>query len=389
MATAVKCIQSNLQHAKAASNVFGRRFRKEGVHLAFIQETWVNSGRVCGLGDAEGRLITAPRVTRPRACILVKKSVHSFNLYRFCCQDVVAVHVQIPAGRIGGGMEFVACSAYFPGDKTADLPPPKKVRELISFCKRKNLQLVIGCDANGHNEAWGSTDTNFRGEIILNYLIGEGLVVNNIGSEPTFVTCNRKEVLDITVSSSDRISKWRVSSEPSCSDHRHIQFEISVGERTLLQYRDPKCTDWEGYNRSLVHLLEPTIAKVRDRDEIEIAAEQLRCAIITAYSENCPLKTKKDNRKSSWWNNKLDKTKKDNRKSSWWNNKLDKRRKEVRHIFNRAKASGNWETYRTTLAEYNKEIRRAKRVLEKVLWESGRSTPKHQNSQDSLKRTTE
>ncbi|XP_030759768.1 uncharacterized protein LOC115885120 [Sitophilus oryzae] len=157
----------------------------------------------------------------------------------------------------------------------------------------------------------------------------------------------RKEVLDITVSSnylSNRISNWRVSSEPSCSDHRHIQFEISVGERTLLQYRDPKCTDWEGYNRSLVHLLEPTIVKVRDRDEIEIAAEQLRCAIITAYSENCPLKTNKDNRKSSWWNNKL-----------------DKRRKEVRQLFNRAKVSGNWETYRTTLAEYNKEIRRAKR----------------------------
>ncbi|XP_030746166.1 uncharacterized protein LOC115874994 [Sitophilus oryzae] len=242
---------------------------------------------------------------------------------------MVAVHVQIPAGRRGGGMEFVACSAYFPGDKTADLPPPKKVRELISFCKRKNLQLVIGCDANGHNEAWGSTDTNFRGELILHYLIGEGLVVNNIGSEPTFVTCNRKEVLDITVSSnylSNRISNWRVK------------------ERTLLQYRDPKCTDWEGYNRSLVHLLEPTIAKVRDRDEIDIAAEQLRCAIITAYSENCPLKTKKDNRKSSWWNNKL-----------------DKRRKEVRQLFNRAKVSGNWETYRTTLAEYNKEIRRAKR----------------------------
>ncbi|XP_030765495.1 uncharacterized protein LOC115889582 [Sitophilus oryzae] len=284
-----------------------------------------NSGRVCGLGDAEGILITAPGVPRPRACILVKKSVHSFNLCRFSSQDVVAVHIQIPAGRSGGGMEFVACSAYFPGDKTAEVSKESERTNLLlqeekstagDRMRRQRPQLGMG--KHGHQLQSS------------NYL-------------------------------SNWMSKWRVSSEPSCSDHRQFQFEIIVGERTLLQYKYPKCTDWEGYNRSLVGLLEPTIAKVRDRDEIEIAAEQLRCVIITAYSENCrPLKTKKDNRKSSWWNNKL-----------------DKRRKEVRQLFNRAKVSGNSETYRMTLTEYNKEIRRAKRVLEKVLRESGRSTTKH------------
>lgn len=76
---------------------------------------------------------------------------------------------------------------------------PKELQTLAGYCRTEDLGLVAGCEANAHNEVWGSTDTNGRGEILLENLIEEGLVMLQTGAEPTFVTITRREVLDITV----------------------------------------------------------------------------------------------------------------------------------------------------------------------------------------------
>ena len=58
-------------------------------------------------------------------------------------------------------------------------------------------------------------------------------MVNNVSLEPTFLTSVRREVLNLTISStvlSYKITNWRVSSEPLCSDHRHIQFNITLNK---------------------------------------------------------------------------------------------------------------------------------------------------------------
>lgn len=243
--------------------------------------------------------------------------------------------------------ELIVCSAYFPGDINAEEPPPAAIRRLFEFSRRNNIQLIMGCDANAHHTVWGSTNINARGECLLNYLLGVEFMVNNVGSEPTFVTRVRREVLDLTISSvllSNKITNWRVSSEPSCSDHRHIQFSIDLGYNPVTQYRDPRRLDGDGYKLSLANHLQHGIITVTNCDQVEIAAEQLRTAVIAAYHENCPLKVKRDNRNTSWWNHELQKS-----------------RKEVRRLFNRAKVSGEWDQYRDALTNYNKQIRRAKR----------------------------
>jgi Endonuclease-reverse transcriptase len=63
------------------------------------------------------------------------------------------------------------------------------------------MQIVIGCDANSHHVAWGSTDTNSRGAALLEYIASSNLEILNRGNEPTFVTHNRSEVIDISLSS--------------------------------------------------------------------------------------------------------------------------------------------------------------------------------------------
>jgi hypothetical protein len=89
-------------------------------------------------------------------------------------------------------------SAYLPYD--SDEPPSsKEVRNVIDYCDSRNKQLIIGCDANAHHILWGSTDTNPRGASLMEYLVSSNLDILNQGNEPTFVTRNRKEVIDLTL----------------------------------------------------------------------------------------------------------------------------------------------------------------------------------------------
>jgi hypothetical protein len=46
--------------------------------------------------------------------------------------------------------------------------------------------------------------------------------------------------------------------------------------------------------------------------------------------------------------------------TSWWNKKLSGLRAKTRKLFNIAKRTGQWDTYKETLTCYNKEIRKAK-----------------------------
>ncbi|XP_017477225.1 PREDICTED: uncharacterized protein LOC108367148, partial [Rhagoletis zephyria] len=136
--------------------------------------------------------------------------------------DLVAASIELDK------TSFWVASAYMAHDKDA---PPEEVRTLVKEAAYKKKQLVVSCDANAHNSMWGSTDTNARGESILDFILGNKLSVLNLGSEPTFITKSREEVLDITLTSDSfvhKIKRWRVLSEKSYSDHCYIQFEIDL-----------------------------------------------------------------------------------------------------------------------------------------------------------------
>jgi splicing factor 45 len=61
--------------------------------------------------------------------------------------------------RGGSKRELIVTSAYLPYD--SDKPPPSKAsREVVDYCNRNKLQLIVGCDANAHHIIWGSMDIN-------------------------------------------------------------------------------------------------------------------------------------------------------------------------------------------------------------------------------------
>lgn len=65
---------------------------------------------------------------------------------------MAAVHVKTPER--GSEKELIICSAYFPGSLGAEQSPPTVVRELIAYSRRRNSNLVMGCDVNADPIAW-------------------------------------------------------------------------------------------------------------------------------------------------------------------------------------------------------------------------------------------
>ncbi|XP_043464543.1 uncharacterized protein LOC122499983 [Leptopilina heterotoma] len=132
--------------------------------------------------------------------------------------------------------------------------PSREVERLVDYCQRRGLPLIIGCDANAHHVVWGSTDINDRDRRLLDFLIDTDLDILNQGNELTFVTFNRKEVLNITIctkSLCDDVRDWRVFDEDSHSDHRLITFRMESKDREHERRRNPRSTDWTSYIEDL------------------------------------------------------------------------------------------------------------------------------------------
>lgn len=247
---ATKVLQVNLHHAESATGVLCRRFTKENLTVALIQEPWVNKSRIQGIPQHSCKLVYDDSQLSPRAAILLHNNCKYFPISEFIKRDIVAVRMEVPSAR--GSREILMVSAYFPGD--VDEIPPPEIAALVAYSHRHNIPFVIGCDANAHHTVWGSTNINTRGEYLLQFLSSKNIDICNVGDKPTFENSIRQEVLDLTLCSrsiSDKIKNWHVSEEISMSDHKHIIFEWEGGLTIEKTFKDPKKTDWESYSAIL------------------------------------------------------------------------------------------------------------------------------------------
>ena len=131
--------------------------------ISLIQEPWINRDVIRGLGGAGIYCYRYTEAPNPRTCILAK-NVNIVPLLDLCSRDLMVASVDL----IGIG-KLVIGSAYFP--QYCATHPPEEVRSLVDYCKVRGLPLLLGCDANSHHKLWGSTDTNRRGEDLVDYLI--------------------------------------------------------------------------------------------------------------------------------------------------------------------------------------------------------------------------
>ncbi|XP_032689122.1 uncharacterized protein LOC116852664 [Odontomachus brunneus] len=241
---------------------------------------------------------------------------------QFSNGDITVVQVRLNLDE-GTHRDVLMGSVYMPYD-AKNLPPQREVKELMKYAEERGLEVLLGCDANSHHVGWGSTGINPRGESLHEFVMDSKLIILNRGTELTFMDCRRREVIDLTLCTrgvADLVRDWRVSNEPSGSDHRQLRFALEHREKGNWG-RNPRNTNWTSYRKDLGTILKKAPSRFNTKQDLEVASQFVSDAIIEAYEANCPLRQKQVSTKIPWWNNELIKL-----------------RVETRRLFNRARKS--------------------------------------------------
>ena len=301
------CLDINLQHCKAASANLVLRLDRYDDYICFIQEPWIRGNKICGLNNTGKIFKSSVETDAPRACMITSLSVQSWQLTNFCNRDQVAILIKLEIDEVSRDVVF--CSKYMPYDSDHD-PPDVLFIDLINHCTANNLALVVGSDTNAHHCAWGSTDTNNRGQSLMDYLNTTNIIPINIGNKPTFQNYRRSEVLDVTMASLniiDSISDWKVLDEMTFSDHKYITFIISSNLSIKpLKSRHPQKTNWDVFSKHLYFLLQrEQVPHLNSVESIDTIVTKLNNCMTSAFEKACPLTRPKRKKSKPWWNNNL------------------------------------------------------------------------------------
>lgn len=247
--SSIRVGQLNLHHSRDASHLLNKRLAGGEFDIVLIQEPWIRDSKVMGLSVKGYNIFYDTFSDKPRACIISSSRLNVLNLVNFLDGDFVAVKVIYSEN--GANLDFIFVSAYLPFEKQD--PLNDKAKALIRYCSSEK-RLIFGCDANAHHTLWGSSDCNKRGDDLMEYIIYFNLYILNRGNEPTFITKNRREVIDLTLCNSkclNYICNWKVANVITSSDHQLIVFSVKGLKSVMVEGRNPRFTNWGSYRSDL------------------------------------------------------------------------------------------------------------------------------------------
>ena len=194
--------------------------------LCFLQEPPTNNYMVItGVSSYFEIISLYDTSARPRAALLLSYplALCSTPLTKYITKDLAAARI---SGN-NSSNDFVVCSLYLDGKYNVI---PASLINLCIMCHNNRLPLIIGGDVNAHHTAWGSSNVNNRGNLLMDFILQNDLSFFNDGST-TFHNVIRDEAIDLTLGNTDAIpivSHWTTSPLPSLSDHSLIRFDISA-----------------------------------------------------------------------------------------------------------------------------------------------------------------
>ena len=337
----LKFYQLNCHKSKFANEFLNHHntVLKNGIFVGLCQEPGHDQGKIKDF-DRSLRIFQGCKIN-PRACIVIDKSVNSILLNQYSDQDQVAIQIT------DGNRIIILASIYMPYD-SIDPPPTPLTKSLVQFCKGRGWSLIIGSDVNSHNTAWGSTDTNPRGDNLLFFILSANLTVCNQGAVGTFVNAQREEVIDITMATENvenLIKEWRVNTEHAWSDHRLITFSLNMKKACKTKpFRSIRKTNWEKYEETMISKLAPV--ELEEHPNIDELATTISNKMREAFEESCPLIYAKKANKPVWWTTEL--------------TKLKREAAKLALAYRRNNTEENKEAAREAKSEYRREMRKSK-----------------------------
>ena len=313
--TGCELLQLNLHHCKAATLTLLRNISNaKSPTIALVQEPYVVRGQIVSV-PKNVRTFAAPGDETPRAAIFFSANIDmQFDPNR-SSKDLAVADLQLE-DEATAESRVTCISMYLPGD-SMEAAPGEALKKIVADIERQRGLIILGGDVNAHNEFWGSTDTNTRGEDLLAWIASTNLEVLNEGSEPTFVTQTRAEVLDISLCSGslvDKMLKWRVLPEESFSDHNLIAWHFSFTLKLIpVLFRNIKKINWQVFEDTLAtKIAELEATTISDRDGLDLKVDQLTVVLQAALEKACPMVsfTPSQDKYNPWWSTELAELKK-------------------------------------------------------------------------------
>nr|XP_012234537.1 PREDICTED: uncharacterized protein LOC105679214 [Linepithema humile] len=109
----------------------------------------------------------------------------------------------------------------------------------------------------------------------------------------------RGTTMDIDNTNSE--DKWRVSTEPSLSDHRQITFRIAKTRGKEVKFRNPKKTKWDSYREDLASSLKDFPKRHGTEDKLETCVDYLQRSLVNFYESNCSERAVTNSKGTFWW----------------------------------------------------------------------------------------
>jgi len=320
--------------------------------ICMVQEPWHWKGVVSGLKGPNHTLFQSQVSSdvAPRAALCCSNELKPVFLPHLSDKDIVCVQIQLTLAS-NKAMSVVVVSAYLPGDEPV---PEEHFRKISDFCLRTKSELLLGSDANSHSVIFGSSDTNVRGETLVQLVAQLDWHFLNQGESPTFVTASRSEVLDVTLCSTNLlpfVSDWRVSDETVLSDHRLIWLSLYCVKVIYGYKRNIRKTDWEKYEKCLSSSVKESASPLTSSEAIEAYARSLEEAIISSFHAACPRKRVSGRRAPPWWNSE----------TAPQLIKLKQQARKAFKCFMRCKSPEAWEASKAASRLYMSHIWKAKR----------------------------
>lgn len=207
----MEILQANVNHCVAAQDLLFQTLAQWSPKLCVVSEPYYVPPRDNWIGDEKGLVAIVTQATA--GCPPVRLITKRAGCVAALVGDIWFVGVYLP-----------------PNDSRAVL---ERSLDVVADVVRQGHphQVLVAGDFNAHSEAWGSPETEIRGELVENWALSVGLVLLNRGSVPTCVRWQGESIVDLTFATpslAHQVQDWRVVvGVETLSDHRYIRYKIS------------------------------------------------------------------------------------------------------------------------------------------------------------------
>ena len=230
--------------------------------------------------------VCVPGVTlteRPRAAIFIPRNISFVFLEQLSTPDCAVALLSTSRGKL------LLASCYLDSKKPV---VQDWLGKLVRFIDSKQYPAILSFDCNARSQLYGPV-TNSRGELFEEFILENGLNLENRGNSPTYHAFRHGEVIetfiDVTLSKNlDPLQNWRVHTHDfNGSDHHSITWSIPTDKPVPPMIRPWLKAKWDVFKEKVAEydFQLPTNLNTRKVDKL---LERWYEVIEQALDEACP-----------------------------------------------------------------------------------------------------